>query len=944
MARVRTLRPAAMMVIAVLMTLFPVAGPPSARAAEVSVYYADSVPGDNTGPGYPTVWSQVGWSVTEVDAGGVTGVLLTAFGPGGAWRDFDFHAPAGQHLVAGNSYTGGEWTGFTVHELDHGGASGHLAISFWKDVAAGVTFRGELRYQSAFPLRALTLDAAHVSLPAAPVGSASKDQTIVVGSRGSQPLTISSVAFSPATTDFSIASETCTTTPVAPGGTCEVVVRFTPHAGGWRTATLAVHDDTVRGAHSVRVNASASLPVVSAGYVHGCALATDGTLTCWGNGADDATNVPAGTYKAVSAGNGFTCAIKSDDTLACWGTDGEGQVSGAPTGTYTAVSAGGWHACAIRTDGTLTCWGYDEDGEVSDTPAGTFSAVSAGTWHSCAVRTDETLACWGYDDYGDVSGAPDGTFSAVSAGGYHSCAVRTGGTLACWGSNEDGQATPPTGTFSGVSAGLYHSCGLRSNGTLACWGYNSDGQTRAPTGTFLAVSAGGFHSCALKPDGTPVCWGWNYYNQATTAAPAATTYVPVAPVRLLDSRSGNGVSGPFVANVPKTFQVTGRVPAIPAGAVAVTGNLTVTGQTAAGYAALTPVATSSPTTSTLNFPRGDNRANNVTAALGPDGKLGAVYIGAAGKTANLIFDVTGYFLADDTGATYHPVDPARVLDSRIGKGAGQFHSRTKQTVTVATVASGVPTDAVAVTGNVTVTGQTRSGYVTVAPSLTTGTEPPTSTLNFPVGDNRANGVTVSLASGGKLDLMYWTGSTADTTHLIFDVTGYYLADLTGAHFYPLAPDRLLDTRYEIGLTDKLTSKIPEELVTAARVGVPAGASAVSGNLTVVNQSKSGYVAMTRTPTATPTTSTLNFPAGDTRANGVTGPLGTGSGGTGSVGLVYVATTGATTNLILDITGYFMGPAPAGPVPASPTTPAPGGHRPAIERGHPAPADHGGFLR
>ena len=124
-------------------------------------------------------------------------------------------------------------------------------------------------------------------------------------------------------------------------------------------------------------------------------------------------------------------------------------------------------------------------------------------------------------------------------------------------------------------------------------------------------------------------------------------------------------------------------------------------------------------------------------------------------------------------ATYHTLTPARVLDSRISLGAGLFHSQTKQTFTVATAASGVPTSAVAVTGNVTIVGQARNGYVTVAPSLTSGVQPPTSTINFPVGDIRANGITVPLAPGGKLDAMYWSSSTADTVNVIFDVTGYF---------------------------------------------------------------------------------------------------------------------------------------------------------------------------
>ena len=74
-----------------------------------------------------------------------------------------------------------------------------------------------------------------------------------------------------------------------------------------------------------------------------------------------------------------------------------------------------------------------------------------------------------------------------------------------------------------------------------------------------------------------------------------------------------------------------------------TGNLTVTQQSNPGYLYVGPVATNDPTSSTLNFPVGDDRANAVTVALGA-GSLNLTYVGnAPGATTQAIFDVTGYF-------------------------------------------------------------------------------------------------------------------------------------------------------------------------------------------------------------------------------------------------------------------------------------------------------------
>ena len=216
----------------------------------------------------------------------------------------------------------------------------------------------------------------------------------------------------------------------------------------------------------------------------------------------------------------------------------------------------------------------------------------------------------------------------------------------------------------------------------------------------------------------------------------------------------------------------------------------------------------------------------------------------------------------------------------------------------------IPDDATAITGNLTVVGQTAAGYVTLSTDEAPPT-PATSTINFPVGDIRANGVTVKLSATGRLWAVY-KATGGQFTHLILDVTGYYVDDLTGARFVPLTPGRRLDTRFAApleGLTGRFSALNARTLVIEPYQGVPGNATAITGNLTVVGQTQAGYVAMTPIADNTPQTSSLNFPIGDIRANGVTGPL----SGPGSVGLVYMAAGGRTTHLILDLTGYFRLP-------------------------------------
>ena len=382
---------------------------------------------------------------------------------------------------------------------------------------------------------------------------------------------------------------------------------------------------------------------------------------------------------------------------------------------------------------------------------------------------------------------------------------------------------------------------------------------------------------------------------------AKTAYAPFGPVRVLDTRTGLGLGkvAPLWNRNPQSFPVRG-VLGIPSNAVAVTGNLTVTRSSSGGYVALTVTKTSTPTTSTINFPAGDTRAMGVTVPLADDGSIAIVFMSKSGARVEAIFDVTGYFVAD-SGATYVPLTPGRILDTREpASPVGRLVSGTPSSFQVIGE-GGVPADAVAVTGNVTVTNQTSLGYVALTTTATSA--PTTSTINFPVGDNRANGVTMPLGAGGKLWAVFksYAGARVD---LIFDVTGYYVSGSGGDMYVPIPPGRLVDTRYDIGITDPLPTRSARTTAIAGRYLMPLSATAVTGNVVVVGQTSEGYVALTKTPTAYPTTSTINFPRGDIRANGICTPL---ASGTGTLSATFVGRSGSRTDLVIDITGYFLAP-------------------------------------
>ena len=338
---------------------------------------------------------------------------------------------------------------------------------------------------------------------------------------------------------------------------------------------------------------------------------------------------------------------------------------------------------------------------------------------------------------------------------------------------------------------------------------SSDTYAVLPANAKLTSGVGTF-SVTLKTVGSQKVTATDTVTSSITGVSAAltvlalpATYHALTPARVLDTRSGIGLSSKFHSGVARTFQVTNRG-GVPTTATAVTGNLTVTNQTATGSLYIGPSPTNSPTSSMLSFPVKDNRASGVTVALSGGGTLSITYVASTSTpTTDVIFDVTGYFKPDATGtngAKYFPITPVRLLDSRptaksgnpTNTGlAGVFHSHVARTFQV-TGRGGVPSGATAVTGNLTVTGQTSLGYLYIGP--TAQNYPTTSTLNFPKGDNRANAVTVALGTGGKLSVTYAASSLSATTNVIFDVTGYLKSGTGGTRYVPLAPSRILNTK------------------------------------------------------------------------------------------------------------------------------------------------------
>lgn len=288
----------------------------------------------------------------------------------------------------------------------------------------------------------------------------------------------------------------------------------------------------------------ASVTMLAAGSLHGCAYSTTSGFRCWGqgtsgqigDGAMAARGVPTPVNGAlvptwISAGSTHTCAVVAG-SVRCWGSNGSGELGDGTTmprntptptlalaGTAVEVTARGSSTCARLSDGRVQCWGDDRGGQLGVDLGGTMISmmpllvggvsnaeeIVLGSQHACARRNDGVVLCWGNDGIGQlgdggtgarVTPAPTAAMPPaveLAAAGDHTCARAIDGDVYCWGDNFLGQcgvdplASPTSGT-------------LRSPVRVV----GVSGATELTTGDN--------HTCARTAAGF-VCWGENNRGQ-----------------------------------------------------------------------------------------------------------------------------------------------------------------------------------------------------------------------------------------------------------------------------------------------------------------------------------------------------------------------------------------------------------------------------------------------
>ncbi|MFL6079878.1 MAG: PKD domain-containing protein [Ornithinibacter sp.] len=153
---------------------------------------------------------------------------------------------------------------------------------------------------------------------------------------------------------------------------------------------------------------------------------------------------------------------------------------------------------------------------------------------------------------------------------------------------------------------------------------------------------------------------------ASAAPPPPGGYVSVAPVRLLDTRTGVGAPAAKVAaQGTVSVQVTGRGGVPVSGVGAVVLNVTAVAPTRSGFVTVYGPG-SRPTVSNLNFVAGQTVPNLVVVPVSASGAV-KLFNGSSGTT-HLLADVAGYYRSDTAPAPVTAFHSTAVTSTTVALG------------------------------------------------------------------------------------------------------------------------------------------------------------------------------------------------------------------------------------------------------------------------------------
>jgi hypothetical protein len=386
---------------------------------------------------------------------------------------------------------------------------------------------------------------------------------------------------------------------------------------------------------------------------------------------------------------------------------------------------------------------------------------------------------------------------------------------------------------------------------------------------------------------------------------STSSFIPVTPCRIADTRNPNGpFGGPFMGGgTTRSFSIPSSTCGIPSTALAYSLNATVVPHGTLGFLTLFPCGETLPLVSTLNSIDGRVKA---VAAIVPAGQGEAVCAFVTNDT-DLVLDINGYFgpTSDPNGLAFYPVAPCRLVDTRLATGPlggpSLVGNAAGRTFPIRSSPCNVPT-AQAYSMNFTSVPKGPLGFLTTWPAGQM--KPLVSTLNAPTAAVTANAAIVPAGTNGDINVF-----VTNDSDLVIDINGYFAPPGAGGlALYTIPPCRVLDTRNPTPTNGHPFSGTLNINVVSSGCGAPAAAQAFVLNATVVPPSPLGFLTLWPQGASQPLVSTLNAIDSAVTSNMAIVPATSGS----------ISAFGLNpTHLILDISGYFAPPPDAPSAGAAP---------------------------
>ncbi len=398
--------------------------------------------------------------------------------------------------------------------------------------------------------------------------------------------------------------------------------------------------------------------------------------------------------------------------------------------------------------------------------------------------------------------------------------------------------------------------------------------------------------------------------------PGAGQFVPLAPVKVLDTRDGTGgvPAAALAANATAAIQIAG-VGGIPNDVSDVYVVMTAINPAQSGALEDYDTDVTNPGIWTAPFSADQNVSASDLVQVSQSGQI-SVANASSGMT-DVEVTVIGYTSAAGAPAaddTYAGLPYGGVLDTRSGFGApakAQIPAGGSVTFQVTGV-GGVPSDAAGAVLYLGVDSAAATGFVSAFPAG--GTDPGQPIVSYSPSRIVRNLYFGALSASGRLTLVNHGTGPVD---MMAAVQGYLVGPGSaeaGSSFLDVTPQRIADTRSGTGGVPAVPVPVGGSITFSATGvdGVPAsGVSAVVETVAASNPTANGLLSVYAANAADPGNAGVNFNGGDGQDDDLTAPLVSAVSPTGDE--TVTNHSGGTVDVVVSLRGYYLAPL----VPAAP---------------------------